>query len=356
MAEVGEPSPLSRLVPRKRGKLNRHVSESSTLMRLPSKLMASQSSPVLRRNTERRPSEASKNGSRMFPAGQLPPISPGAASASPAKSSSSSSLVPDALPAVVDPMVDLGTQAITLSKRHKLDVLEIKPVLLALQKVKPDREHGGMSLPVFREFLLAALGTKEARDELVTGAHAECNADHGRLDVDKFLHWYKANMFSIVSQLTACSQKKESDDLILQVSQKFNLRVVEVDAIHQQFARFDTDNSGELDYEEFEGMMRTLLGVSNSTDLPKERMNRFWKEIDKDGSGGVTFEEFTEWYLKYFSSNNPHGGVLEAFYASYSPDVQRSKGLEYDSEEGQSSILRLMPIPQRLARRSSTIQ
>ncbi|CAE7332177.1 unnamed protein product [Symbiodinium pilosum] len=47
-------------------------------------------------------------------------------------------------------------------------------------------------------------------------------------------------------------------------------------------------------------MMLKLLHVGNKSDLPQNRIQRFWQELDKD-SGSVDFAEFTEWYLKYFN-------------------------------------------------------
>jgi len=110
--------------------------------------------------------------------------------------------------------------------------------------------------------------------------------------------------------------------LVDSLARKHNISSVDLDKIKKRFDQFDTDKSGEIEFDEFELMMGKLLGLGKPGDLPRERLERFWKEIDKDGSGSVDFSEFTEWYLKYFS-NSEAGGPLQAFYASFSPDVQR---------------------------------
>mmetsp|Transcript_9363 Transcript_9363/g.16585 ORF Transcript_9363/g.16585 Transcript_9363/m.16585 type:complete len:370 (+) Transcript_9363:23-1132(+) len=352
-AEARERSPATRIVPRKRVSLPRHVSEGSRSSLPPnparSRLQNSASSPGLRRISAAQ-AQASKPSLALLPpvamnhsAGSRLEIKSNSSPKS--KPSSPRSAVPDFLPA----LADVGPQAITLSKRYKLEFLEVKWILQALQKMKPDQENGGMTPQIFRKFLLMAFETDNLTQELTEGSYAESGAQNGPLDIDSFLHWYKANMFSLVAPARACAMRRESDELIRAVAEKFNLRVVEVDNIHKMFEKFDIDKSGELEYPEFEGMMRQLLGVSNGLDLPKERMSRFWKEMDSNANGVVDFEEFTEWYLKYFTSNNPHGGVLEAFYASYSPDVQRSKGLDEETKQDmlarQDSLLHRSRIP-----------
>merc|ERR1712176_1651494 len=55
------------------------------------------------------------------------------------------------------------------------------------------------------------------------------------------------------------------------------------------------------DQDEFKQVLYKALRVPPNFDLPPSRLKHFWKEIDSDGSGKAVFEEFLEWYLKYFS-------------------------------------------------------
>jgi hypothetical protein len=105
------------------------------------------------------------------------------------------------------------------------------------------------------------------------------------------------------------------------------------------FDRFDTDGSGVIDYEEFRAMLGVLLNVSEEQDLARDRVYRFWKEIDRDSSGEVDFLEFCHWYLKYFS---PEGeatdasldgeGILGKFYSTFDPGRQRASLLAQEQE------------------------
>lgn len=332
-----------KLVRRKRAPLRRHASEGQ-MTRLPRSLRhADVAAPPLRKKRSLSggspASEISQTPASPGSAfkGSLPPlipVSPGpvrAVKSEPITRSSPTSDVPEFPPVMSrssSAPCDVTAQALMLSKRYKLEFHEVKWLLSALQKTRPDADKGAMTLATFGKFLQNAFDVKSVSDVSFENAYEQCGAASGPLDVDKLLQWYRINMFSIVAPLTADSTKWQSEELIRGVAEKFKLRVVEVGLVHKVFERFDIDKSGVIDYNEFEAMMRNLIGVSDATDLPRHRMCRFWNEIDIDGNGTVDFDEFTAWYLKYFTSENPHGDVLDAFYASYSPDVQRRKHVE----------------------------
>ena len=69
-----------------------------------------------------------------------------------------------------------------------------------------------------------------------------------------------------------------------------------------------------IEYGEFYEMLATLLHSRNLEDLSRDRVTRFWTEIDQDQSGEVDFEEFLVWYQQVVKSNalNP-----ESFYATF---------------------------------------
>lgn len=45
--------------------------------------------------------------------------------------------------------------------------------------------------------------------------------------------------------------------------------------------------------------------------MPRKVLQKFWIDIDADDSGGVSFEEFATWYLRFF-----HGSIspMEQYY------------------------------------------
>jgi hypothetical protein len=194
-----------------------------------------------------------------------------------------------------------------------------------------------MDVAHFKTFLKVIFDVKHIPDIIWEKAYEASLASDGSVDVDKFLLWYRDNMFTSVAFLMADKKTRENDDLIASVARKHCISRVEAGRIKWKFDEFDVDGSGEIEFGEFCQMMASLMGIVDLTDIPPDRMNRFWKEIDADQSGSVDFMEFTDWFLKYFPSDGQPGSVVESFYASYSPDVQRTRWLQPEYDAGDTN-------------------
>lgn len=64
-----------------------------------------------------------------------------------------------------------------------------------------------------------------------------------------------------------------------------------LDEIQSIFQIYDDDRSGTLDEEEF------VYAMSQTGGYTEEYANQMFREIDSDGSGEVTFDEFRLWYI-----------------------------------------------------------
>eukprot|EP00439_Symbiodinium_sp_Y106_P085558 s254_g28.t4 len=206
------------------------------------------------------------------------------------------------LPAIVD----VKTEALLLSRQLHLDFHEVKHAVQELRKEHAELANGGMELTTFRDCVLRAFSVKDIHERLLQDAYHQCKAADGPENDPA---------------------KESADALTLELAKKHDCSCIELDKVKLQFDHFDTDKSGLIEYNEFESMMYTLLHCANKSDLPPNRIERFWHEVDLDGNGSVDFTEFTEWYLKYFALAQEHGPI-EAFYASFMPSVQRTKSLE----------------------------
>merc|ERR1711990_1035060 len=75
---------------------------------------------------------------------------------------------------------------------------------------------------------------------------------------------------------------------------------------------------GLLEFNEFKVLLYRLMKIPAHLEMPQSRVKQFWAEIDIDGSGNVDFEEFLQWYMRYFDLAG--GGQLispiEHFYKS----------------------------------------
>lgn len=216
-----------------------------------------------------------------------------------------------------------------LARNLGLDLTEVRYIVRAFQQarqLKPPPEP--LQLQDIKT-ILEQVFENHMDFETAKQAHvATCEGERSgqspkETEVERFCEWYRANAF-LLGQVG----QKNSYDL----AKRHDVSPLVIDKVRRQFDRYDTDGSGEIEYEEFLGMLMELLGVKSQDDLSRDRLQRFWAEIDSDGSGCVEFEEFVAWYLLYF---DPHliesgtsTGPLQAFYASFNPVIVRaSKGV-----------------------------
>ena len=66
------------------------------------------------------------------------------------------------------------------------------------------------------------------------------------------------------------------------------------------FNRFDADGSGAIEYPEFEPLLKCILtgGKDINFDPSKKMIAQFWVDIDEDGEGTISFEEFFNWIMR----------------------------------------------------------
>jgi len=226
-----------------------------------------------------------------------------------------------------------ATESITckLALKHRLMLSEVKTIMKEFSAAGRN-EKGGLDRKEFDEVMARIFDVDSIDDHVAKAAHRQTGMQH-TIDIEQFLEWYVQNMFTQVNTLNTASDKKESEALIYEIAKTHKVSTMVVDRVKVKFDYFDTDKSGEIDYEEFVNMFKSILSTKTSDDLNPDRLKRFWKEIDHNGDGGVCFSEFSAWYLKYFAveSDDPEdfdmAGPLRAFYDSYNPVVQRRNSL-----------------------------
>ncbi len=64
-----------------------------------------------------------------------------------------------------------------------------------------------------------------------------------------------------------------------------------IDEMKEIFDHFDTDNNGEIDYNEFTQLIEALQG-----DMSAEEMLVGFDVIDVDNNKNIDFDEFIEWW------------------------------------------------------------
>lgn len=108
------------------------------------------------------------------------------------------------------------------------------------------------------------------------------------------------------------------------LAREFGIPIPDVEEIFGVFSMYDTDKSGNIEFNEFKMLLCKLLEVADVTDIPGDRMSMFWKQVDASGNGEVDFGEFLVWYRSNFLSGDGSSGsskskgqnILRYYYAS----------------------------------------
>ena len=219
------------------------------------------------------------------------------------------------------PSLDLRSEALMLSRQLHLDFHEVKFVLQELRS-ESTLPTGGLDYTTFGQCLQRICGV-ELEDEWIGTAYKECHGE-GHINSEQLLIWYRDHIFD----LEACKRKRRFANgtvpqVTLDLAKRFHCSCLDLDKVKVKFDDFDLDKSGYIDHYDFEKMLYQLLNCSSQSDFPKARLQRFWNEADKNGDGQIDFEEFLEWYMKYFGTTYENG-PMDAFYASFMPVLHRS--------------------------------
>ncbi|CAK9028239.1 unnamed protein product [Durusdinium trenchii] len=224
------------------------------------------------------------------------------------------------------PTLDVSSEALVLSRQLHLDFHEVKG---AMKEIRDGRHlsNGGMDEVAWR-FCMNRIFGMEVEDKFVKDSYKLCEVGEGPVDAKLFMTWYRDHIFNIEAKKPKLC---EGDELTMELAKKHHCSYTDLTKVRLKFDSFDLDKSGVIDFLEFEHMIHKLLHCSTRSDLPPNRIARFWHEIDRDNNGTVDFQEFTDWYMKYFATAK-QDGPIEAFYASFMPGFQRSHALEVMQE------------------------
>jgi len=81
--------------------------------------------------------------------------------------------------------------------------------------------------------------------------------------------------------------------------------VKEMDEVRRIFNQFDQDHSGALERNEFVDLLARLMRTPKS-EMDMAEVWHHWDNVDTDGGGSITFDEFQTWYCDTFKvEGNP---------------------------------------------------
>lgn len=95
---------------------------------------------------------------------------------------------------------------------------------------------------------------------------------------------------------------------IRRFAREWHVHLPEVEEVFKVFDTLDRDKSGAIKLDVFSDLLRILLKVPETMELPQSRVHYFWKEVDRDRDGKIHFEEFFTWFNQNFGTeSNPNG-------------------------------------------------
>lgn len=139
---------------------------------------------------------------------------------------------------------------------------------------------------------------REVLKEAFRHAKAKEPERHKRLDFNQFCIWFSSCYF-----LEDVALDTESRT-VRRLARKHAIHHAEVERYKDMFHKFDEDNSGTIDRDEFEKLLCKCTKVPDSIGLPTTRVKNLWRTADVDGDHSVTFEEFLTFHNRYLASGS----------------------------------------------------
>lgn len=180
---------------------------------------------------------------------------------------------------------------ILLAKKHHMALKTVMEAYKAFRK--HDRKGvGTISEESFIRHVRKRANIPEGENippHLLQGMHAQSDA----IGFEDFLQWSVNTAWTEEMLMPNHEERK-----LRQLARQQEIPLPDVERIKRIFDHFDTNKSGMIEEEEFRGMVYKLLKVKNTADIPVKRLQRYWREIDLDSGGTISFKEFLIWYRK----------------------------------------------------------
>jgi len=238
------------------------------------------------------------------------------------KEETSSSPIQEEEPVVV--IEQTGEPDTTATSSHKKDLFVIcqelnVPYALGREAAHLWRQHvhdvsgdvlvkGRMPIKLFEELQ----GENVSVEDSIGGRSASDPAldkkDH--INFHEFVHWFFTNGFR--DELNIFDESTEQRYLKT-VARNNDWSLVDVESCNDKFKKIDLNGNGVIDYEEFEVLIHSMIGLPDGETLPHSRVDTLWRDADTDHNGCLDLEEFMAFWIKSFGGNCP----IQGFYRNF---------------------------------------
>mmetsp|Transcript_73035 Transcript_73035/g.237493 ORF Transcript_73035/g.237493 Transcript_73035/m.237493 type:complete len:711 (+) Transcript_73035:57-2189(+) len=185
-----------------------------------------------------------------------------------------------------------------LAKKHKLEIYEVRDHLVAFKKHDLN-DCGTLTGQQFESAIRDQLDMGES-DDLPRAAQSEIDRIVGPdgTGVAKFKDFLSWNL--TMSFYPQNKNASKGDATLRKYAVEKGIDLPYVEKVHGEFKKWDVDKDNALSKEEFTTCFRHLMNSKEDFDVPPERVERFWAEVDTNRNGTVEWEEFFMWYMRYF--------------------------------------------------------
>mmetsp|Transcript_95514 Transcript_95514/g.308028 ORF Transcript_95514/g.308028 Transcript_95514/m.308028 type:complete len:435 (-) Transcript_95514:187-1491(-) len=210
------------------------------------------------------------------------------------------------------------------AQKIEKDISEVRKLFVQYDEDQSGTIEFAEFLPLLSKLMRQPISVLDSSE--VSRKWDEIDADgSGSITWDEFSTWYcetfGVEQISDFSSFFTDDLIPENDKLVRDVARSLGRDNVMMEKIFNEFNKLDDDGSGELEFEEFRQLMISNLSPhKDSPQVPKTVLQKFWIDVDADGSGSVSFAEFAAWYLKFF-----HGDTspMEQYYSMVGTGARR---------------------------------
>lgn len=133
----------------------------------------------------------------------------------------------------------------------------------------------------------------------------------GTISFEEFQKWYFGTFQIENPDFTDFFSKEElcltaNELMIRDVARDFDMDLPYIEKLWKEFERLDADNSGKLEFKEFQLLVNTQVKPKRSGgtgEVPASLIKKFWQDIDPKGVGSVSFPVFAQWYVAFFADS-----------------------------------------------------
>eukprot|EP00929_Paragymnodinium_shiwhaense_P119952 TRINITY_DN91865_c0_g1_i1.p1 TRINITY_DN91865_c0_g1~~TRINITY_DN91865_c0_g1_i1.p1 ORF type:complete len:493 (+),score=94.84 TRINITY_DN91865_c0_g1_i1:52-1530(+) len=182
-------------------------------------------------------------------------------------------------------------RAVLLTRTHGIPMQDIQDEWEKFRELKQVKEglidRGTFEAELRRRCNLGDTGKIPAHLWTVHAAMSWADA----INFEDFVIWWNSVKFSEEVMVPP------EDRWMRQVAKSLDISIWDVEKMHEAFKRFDTDRSGSIDRAEFKDLLHELLKCELEQMSPAY-IAYYWRQVDLDNDGVVSFKEFARWYYK----------------------------------------------------------